>query len=79
MRTLGVDWAFLVAQMVKNLPTIQETLVQFLGWEVPLEKCYITHSSVLGLPWWLRCKESACNAGDLGLIPGLGRFPRLLM
>ena len=38
MRTLGVDWAFLVAQMVKNLPTIQETLVQFLGWEVPLEK-----------------------------------------
>ena len=25
------------------------------------------------LPWWLRGKESACNAGDLGLIPGLGR------
>ena len=31
-------WASLVAQMVKNLPTIQETLVQFLGWEEPLEK-----------------------------------------
>ena len=28
----------LVAQLVKNLPTIQETLVQFLGWKVPLEK-----------------------------------------
>ena len=34
-----------------------------------------------GLPWWLRQsrlkkkKESACNAGDLGLIPGLGRSP----
>ena len=28
-----------------------------------------------GLPWWLRCKESACNAGDLGSIPGLGRAP----
>ena len=28
-----------------------------------------------GLPWWLRCKESACNGGDLGLIPGLGRSP----
>ena len=27
-----------------------------------------------GLPWWLRCKESACNAGDLGSIPGLERF-----
>ena len=26
-----------------------------------------------GLPWWLRCKESACNAGDLGSIRGLGR------
>ena len=29
----------------------------------------------LMLPWWLRHKESACNAGDLGLIPGLGRCP----
>ena len=29
----------------------------------------------LGLPWWLSSKESACNAGDLGLIPGLGRSP----
>ena len=28
-----------------------------------------------GLPWWLRGKESGCNTGDLGLIPGLGRSP----
>ena len=28
-----------------------------------------------GLPWWLSGKESACNAGDLGLIPGLRRSP----
>uniref|UniRef100_A0AAA9RX60 Protein ILRUN n=1 Tax=Bos taurus TaxID=9913 RepID=A0AAA9RX60_BOVIN len=28
-----------------------------------------------GLPWWLRCKEFASNVGDLGLIPGLRRFP----
>ena len=28
----------LVAQLVKNLPAMQETLVQFLGWEDPLEK-----------------------------------------
>ena len=27
-----------------------------------------------GLTWWLRCRESACNVGDLGLIHGLGRF-----
>ena len=37
----------LVAQMVKNLPTMQETWVQFLGWEDPLEKEMATHSSIL--------------------------------
>ena len=31
--------------------------------------------SILGLPLWLSCKESACNAGDLGSIPGLQRSP----
>ena len=30
---------------------------------------------LFGLPLWLSCKESACNAGDLGLIHGLGRCP----
>ena len=46
-------WAFLVAQMIKNLPTIQETGVQFLGWEDPLEKGMATHSSILAwrIPW----------------------------
>ena len=29
----------------------------------------------MGFPWWLNGKESACNAGDLGSIPGLGRSP----
>ena len=28
-----------------------------------------------GLPWWFGGKESTCNAGDTGLILGLGRFP----
>ena len=27
----------------------------------------------MGLPWWLSGKESACNAGDVGSIPGWGR------
>ena len=40
-------WASLVAQMVKNLPAIQETQVQSLGWEDPLEKGMATHSSIL--------------------------------
>ena len=30
----------------------------------------------LGLPWWLRGKESTCQAGDMGLIPGSGKSPR---
>ena len=29
----------------------------------------------VGLPRWLGGKESACNAGDMGSIPGLGRSP----
>ena len=39
--------AFLVAQMVKNLPAMQETWVRSLGWEDPLEKGMATHSSIL--------------------------------
>ena len=37
----------LVAQMVKNLPAMQETWVQSLGWEDPLEEGMATHSSIL--------------------------------
>ena len=40
-------WASLVAQLVKNLPAMQETQVQLLGWEDPLEKEMATHSSIL--------------------------------
>ena len=40
-------WASLLAQMVKNLPVIQETWVQSLGWEDPLEKKMATYSSIL--------------------------------
>ena len=40
-------WASLVAQTVKNLPAMQETLVQSLGCEYPLEKGMVTHSSTL--------------------------------
>ena len=42
-----------MAQLVKNLPAMQETRVQSLGQEDPLEKEMATHSSVLGweIPW----------------------------
>ena len=45
--------ASLVAQMVKNLPVMQETWVQSLGWEDPMEKGKATHSSVLA--WRIPC------------------------
>ena len=43
----------LVALKVKNLPAMQETWVQSLGWEAPLEKGMATHSSILAgrIPW----------------------------
>ena len=42
-----------MAQTVKNLPAIQETQVQSLGWEDPLEKGMATHSTILAweIPW----------------------------
>ena len=44
-----------MAQMVKNLPVIAETLVRSLGWEDPLEKGMATHTSILAwrIPWTL--------------------------
>ena len=65
----------LIAQLVKNPPEMQETPVQFLGGEDPLEKGYATTPVFLGFPCSSAGKESACNEGDLGSIPGLGRSP----
>ena len=52
-RTLTEIWVSLVAQMIKNLPVMQETWVRSLGQEVPLEKEMVTHSSILAwrIPW----------------------------
>ena len=48
--------ASLIAQVVKNLPAMQETWVQSLCWEDLLEKGKATHSSILawGMPWTVR-------------------------
>ena len=43
---LQYSWASLVAQLVKNLPAMQETWIRSLGWEDPLEKGKATHSSI---------------------------------
>ena len=50
---LQYSWAFLVAQLVKNLPAMWETWVLSLGWEDALEKRRATHSSIMAwrIPW----------------------------
>ena len=50
-----------------------EIWVQFLGQEDPLEKDKLPTPEFKGFPGGLGGKESACNVGDLDLIPGLGR------
>ena len=78
--------------MVKNLPAVQETWVQYLDWQDPLGKGTGTHSSIFDkhiyktvpsfsylpdhYPDSLVGKESTCNAGDLGLILRLGNSSR---
>ena len=53
IKDLGQKGASLVAQTVKNLPTMRETQVPSLGREDPLQKGMATHSSVLAwrIPW----------------------------
>ena len=52
----------LVAQMVKNLPAMQETWVRSLGWEDPLEEGMAIHSSILAL-------ENPCGQSLVGYSP----------
>ena len=64
-----------IAQLVKTPPAMQETPVRFLGQEDPLEKEQATHPRILRLPLWFSWQRIPLNAGDLGLIPGLGKSP----
>ena len=66
MFAVGLSYiSSLVAQMVKHLPTMQETCVRSLGWEDPLEKEMATHSSVLAwrIPWTGRSLVGYCPWG----------------
>ena len=65
---------FLIAHLVKNLPAMQETPVQFLGGKICWRRNRLPTPVFLGFPCGSAGKKSACNAGDLGLIPGLGRL-----
>ena len=57
--------ASLVAQIIKNLPAMQETLVQFLGQEDPLEKGMATHSNILA--WKIPWREESDGLQSMGL------------
>ena len=50
---LQYSWTSLVAQLVKNLPTMQETWVRSLGWEDPLEKGKATWSGEFHGPYYI--------------------------
>ena len=67
------SWASLVVQLVKNLLTMQETWVQSLGWEGPLEKGKATHSSILAwrTPWTVAKSQTWLSLPDilLSLMP----------
>ena len=63
----------LVAQLVKNSPAMHETPVRLLGQEALLKRDRVPTLVFLGFPCGSTGKESTCNMGDLGLIPGLGR------
>ena len=53
IRPTTTNAASLVALSIKNLPAMQDTWVQSLGWEDPLEKKMATYSSILAwkIPW----------------------------
>ena len=55
----------LVAQVVKNLPAMQETRVQFLGQEDPLEEEMATHSNILA--WEIPRTEEPDGLQSMGL------------
>ena len=57
-------WASLVAQLVKNLPAMQETQAGSLGWEDPLEEGTATQSSILA--WRIPCTEEPGGLRSIG-------------
>ena len=69
---LQYSWAFLVAQMAKNLPAMWETSVWFLGWEDPLEEGMATHSSILA--WSIPMDRKAWQATVHGVTKSWTRL-----
>ena len=64
IKLLKPNRASLVAQMVKNLPAMQDTQVEYLGWEDPLEKGMATYSSILA--WRILWTEDPGGLQSMG-------------
>ena len=64
-----------MAQLVKNPPAMQETPVQFLGRKIPWRRDRLPIPVFMGFPGGSDSQESTCSAGELGSLPGFGRFP----
>ena len=67
---LQYSWASFMAQLVKNLPAMQETWGQSLGLEDPLEKGKFTYSSILAwrIPWVHGVAESQTRLSDFHFL-----------
>ena len=61
---ITLDQASLVAQIVRNLPAMQEAWVHYLGWEDPLEKGMETHSRILA--WRIPLTEEPDGLQSMG-------------
>ena len=68
-------WASLRDHLVKNSSGMQKTPVWFPDWEDPWEKAWAIPPVFLDVPCGSAGKESMCNVGDLGSIPGFRRSP----
>ena len=72
-RDIDIDiWVSMVAQMVKNLPTMWETGVWSLGQEDPLDKEMATHSSIFA--WEILWREEPAGLKSMGLQIILTQF-----
>ena len=63
-----MSWASQVAQLVKNLPAVQESWVRSLEWEDPLEEGMATHSSILA--WRIPRTEELGGLQSMGFQRG---------
>ena len=70
-----ISWASLIAQLVKNLLQCRRPQFYSRVRKIPWRRDRLPTPVFLGFPCGPAGKESTCNVGDLGLIPGLRRSP----